>query len=61
MIYQFPLQDNEGYLLLEKEAFIGNGVPRINLLRLELYNAEGEMLDSLQADVEEIVPFVEGE
>ena len=61
MIYQFPLQDNEGYLLLEKEAFIGNGVPRINLLRLELYNAEGEMLDLLQADVEEIVPFVEGE
>ncbi len=43
--------------MILREAFTGNGLPEIDVQRLELYNGEGEYIDILTAGEEEVRAF----
>ncbi len=58
-IYKFPVEDTGGYLLLEKEDYVTNDTPCIDVIRLELHNSDGEYINALESDKGTIKSFVE--
>lgn len=58
-VYKFPIKNVNGYFLMEKVEATADGYPKSDILRMEMYNDEGQALNIFEANEEEIRKFLQ--